>query len=94
MTYELSIYKPNGKKPPFEKWLDSLKDKKTRQIIQARMDRAAFGNLGDVKSVGEDVIWTRVPSLLFDSRAERFCCFWSVEISEPKVKILKKRNSI
>lgn len=60
MAYELSVYKPHGKKPPFEKWLDSLKDKKTRQIIQARMDRAAFGNLGDVKSVGQDVFEFRI----------------------------------
>ncbi|OFZ31293.1 MAG: addiction module protein [Bdellovibrionales bacterium RIFCSPHIGHO2_01_FULL_40_29] len=60
MTYELSIYKPRGKKAPFEKWLESLKDKKTRQIIQTRMDRAAFGNLGDVKSVGEDVFEFRI----------------------------------
>lgn len=60
MIYELSIYKPHDKKAPFEKWFTSLKDKKTRQIIQARIDRAAFGNLGDVKSVGEDVFEFRI----------------------------------
>ena len=60
MTYDLNIYKPHGKKAPFEKWLESLKDKKTRQIIQTRLDRVTFGNLGDVKSVGEDVFEFRI----------------------------------
>ena len=62
MIYELSIYKPHTGKAPFEKWLTSLKDKKTKQIIQARIDRAVFGNLGDIKGLGDDV------SLNFGSR--------------------------
>ena len=55
MIYELSIYKP-----PFEKWLSSLKDKRTKQIIQARIDRAVFGNLGDIKGLGDDVFEFRI----------------------------------
>lgn len=60
MIYELSIYKPHTGKAPFEKWLTSLKDKKTKQIIQARIDRAVFGNLGDIKGLGEDVFEFRI----------------------------------
>lgn len=60
MIYELSIYKPLNGKAPFEKWLTSLKDTKTKQIIQARIDRAVFGNLGDIKGLGDDVFEFRI----------------------------------
>lgn len=60
MIYELSIYKPHDSKAPFEKWFSSLKDKKTKQIIQARIDRAALGNLGNIKALGEDVFEFRI----------------------------------
>ena len=39
----------------FSKWLDELRDLKGRAKIQARIERLAFGNPGDVKSVGEGV---------------------------------------
>lgn len=32
-----------------------MNDRKTKQIIQARIDRAVFGNLGDIKGLGEGV---------------------------------------
>lgn len=60
MIYNLIISKPHIGKPPFEKWLLSLRDKKTRFIIQARIDRAVFGNLGDIKSLGDDVFEFRI----------------------------------
>ncbi|MNL16386.1 hypothetical protein D3C87_1374230 [compost metagenome] len=60
MIYDLIIYKPSSGKAPFEKWFLSLKDKKTRQIVQSRIDRAVFGNLGDIKSIGEDVFEFRI----------------------------------
>ncbi len=60
MIYELNIYKPHDGKAPFEKWFSSLKDKKTKQIIQARIDRAVLGNLGDIKALGEDVFEFRI----------------------------------
>lgn len=58
--YDLNIYKPHGKKAPFEKWFFALKDKKTRHVIQARLDRACFGNLGDIKNLGHDVFEFRI----------------------------------
>ena len=39
----------------FSKWLDELRDLKGRARIQARIERLAFGNPGDVKPVGEAV---------------------------------------
>lgn len=60
MIYDLIIYKPRASRAPFEKWFLSLKDRKTRQIIQSRIDRAAFGNLGDIKSVGDEIFEFRI----------------------------------
>ena len=54
MIYELSIYKPHSGKAAFEKRLTSLKDKKTKQIIQARIERDVLGKLGDSKGLVED----------------------------------------
>lgn len=58
--YELSIYKLHEGKAPFDKWFSSLKDKKTRLIIQSRIDRAVFGNFGDIKSLGDDIFEFRI----------------------------------
>lgn len=37
-----------------------MKDRKTRQIIQARIERAVVGNLGDIKGLGDDVYEFRI----------------------------------
>jgi len=39
----------------FAKWLDSLRDLRARARIQARIERLAMGNPGDVAPVGEGV---------------------------------------
>ena len=39
----------------FAKWLDGLRDIRARARIQARIERLATGNPGDVKAVGEGV---------------------------------------
>ena len=43
----------------FESWIDGLRDRATRIRLLRRLDRAAMGNLGDVKSVGEGVFEMR-----------------------------------
>ena len=43
----------------FESWIDGLRDRATRIRLLRRLDRAATGNLGDVKSVGEGVFEMR-----------------------------------
>jgi len=44
----------------FDVWFESLKDKQTSRLIQARIDRAEEGNFGDHKSVGERVSEMRI----------------------------------
>ncbi|MCB4755664.1 MAG: type II toxin-antitoxin system RelE/ParE family toxin [Elusimicrobia bacterium] len=44
----------------FNEWFSSLRDKKTRNIIQNRLDRLALGNPGDHKYVGDGVWELRI----------------------------------
>ena len=44
----------------FAKWFGRLRDRTARARIQARIDRARFGNLGDVKNVGSGVSEMRI----------------------------------
>jgi putative addiction module killer protein len=44
----------------FARWLDELRDIRARARIQARLDRLAEGNPGDVKPVGEGVSELRI----------------------------------
>lgn len=41
--------------PQFDAWFDGLKDRMTRQRLLLRLRKASLGNMGDVKSLGEDV---------------------------------------
>lgn len=43
----------------FNAWLDGLKDRATRVRLARRLDRVQFGNLGNVKPVGEGVFEMR-----------------------------------
>jgi putative addiction module killer protein len=44
----------------FTDWLKALRDSKARTRIQARLDRLALGNPGDVKPVGSGVSEMRI----------------------------------
>lgn len=44
----------------FDKWLDSLRDRRAKAKIRARLDPVEDGNLGDCKSVGEGVFELRI----------------------------------
>ena len=44
----------------FAKWLDGLRDLRARARIQARVERLATGNPGDVKAAGEGVSELRI----------------------------------
>ncbi len=46
--------KPDGT-DIFSEWLESLRDRKAKAKIRARLDRVEDGNLGDCKSVGDGV---------------------------------------
>jgi len=44
----------------YAQWLDGLRDIKARARIQARVERLATGNAGDVKPAGEGVSELRI----------------------------------
>jgi putative addiction module killer protein len=44
----------------FAHWLDGLRDFQARARVQARIERLAMGNAGDVKPVGEGVSELRI----------------------------------
>ena len=44
----------------FDRWLSKLRDVRAAARVQARLDRLALGNPGDVKSVGEGVVEMRI----------------------------------
>lgn len=44
----------------FQRWLANLKDRKAAARVQARLDRAANGNFGDVKPVREGISEMRI----------------------------------
>ncbi len=44
----------------FARWLDDLQDLRARARVQARVERLAGGNPGDVKPVGEGVSELRI----------------------------------
>lgn len=44
----------------FTQWLDDLRDIQARARVQARIERLAAGNLGDVEPVGEGVSELRI----------------------------------
>ncbi len=44
----------------FATWLDELRDLRARARVQARVERLAGGNIGDVKPVGEGVSEMRI----------------------------------
>ena len=52
---ELQFYQtPNGREP-FTEWFESIRDQRTQDRIQTRLDSMALGNFGDRKSVGAGV---------------------------------------
>ncbi|WP_242217412.1 type II toxin-antitoxin system RelE/ParE family toxin [Shinella zoogloeoides] len=44
----------------FQKWERALNDPRARALIAARLNRVAYGLLGDVKSVGEGISEIRI----------------------------------
>ncbi len=44
----------------FRKWFGSIKDRKTRSIIDVRIRRISLGNFGDVEPVGKGISEIRI----------------------------------
>ncbi|MDE0634445.1 MAG: type II toxin-antitoxin system RelE/ParE family toxin [Candidatus Poribacteria bacterium] len=52
---ELQFYQTPSGREPFTEWFESIRDQRTQDRIQTRLDAMALGNLGDRKSVGAGV---------------------------------------
>ncbi|WP_242046455.1 type II toxin-antitoxin system RelE/ParE family toxin [Cylindrospermum sp. FACHB-282] len=57
---EIKSYLTNNGISPFYNWFDSLRDRKVKAKIRARLDRVEEGNLGDYKSLGDGVYELRI----------------------------------
>jgi putative addiction module killer protein len=57
---ELRNYLTADGRNPFYEWFYSLRDRRAKAKIRARLDRVEEGNLGDCKSVGEGVFELRI----------------------------------
>ena len=45
---------------PFNRWLDTLRDIRTQQVILARVSRLRLGNYGDWKRIGPSLVELRI----------------------------------
>ena len=59
MVYSASMFEVK-RTDAFDGWLKGLKDSKGRTKIQARIDRLANGNAGDVAPIGEGLSELRI----------------------------------
>jgi putative addiction module killer protein len=57
---ELRVFVTEEGQEPFNEWLTSLRDIKTRAKIRVRLDRISLGNFGDCHGVGEGVQELRI----------------------------------
>ncbi len=58
--FEIREFQDGKGRSPFRTWLDSIKDKKLKATVYARLSRLEKGNLGDCKSVGGGVFELRI----------------------------------
>lgn len=57
---KLFVYETEDGRKPYSEWFEELRDKKTKGVVQARLNRIRMGNLGDCKPVGEGVFEFRM----------------------------------
>lgn len=57
---ELVLLELASGRSPFEDWLMTIKDKKIRYAVDARLSRIRAGNFGDHKSLGEGVFELKI----------------------------------
>jgi len=52
---QVRIYRTRAGRVPYLEWIESLRDRRTKQKIDARIARVRLGNLGHTRTVGEGV---------------------------------------
>ncbi|MBD2200297.1 MULTISPECIES: type II toxin-antitoxin system RelE/ParE family toxin [Calothrix] len=57
---DIRNYLSSDGKDIFSEWFDSLRDRRAKAKIRARLDRVEEGNLGDYKSVGDGVFELKI----------------------------------
>lgn len=57
---EIQIYRSANGRRPFTEWLESIRDRRTRRRIRARLTQLGYGNFGDSKSIGGGVFELRL----------------------------------
>ena len=57
---KIKVYVRLNGRAPFEEWIASLHDTRTKARIFTWIDRMRFGNFGDCKSVGQGVFELRI----------------------------------
>lgn len=52
---QIVFYETQDSRIPFDEWLKSIRDTRTKTVITTKLRRIKLGNLGDYKSVGKGV---------------------------------------
>lgn len=52
---QVVFYETQDRRIPFDEWLNSIRDTRTKTVITTRVRRIKLGSLGDYKSVGKGV---------------------------------------
>ena len=83
----------------FARWLDGLRDLRARARVQARIERLAAGNPGDVKPVGEGVSELRIDHgpgyrVYFKKRGRRLVILLAGGVKSSQAKDIKKAQQL
>jgi len=59
-VFDLIVYEQGQGQRPYNKWFDSVRDKRMQSRIITRLGQVQAGNFGDCKSVGDRVVELRI----------------------------------
>jgi len=59
-VFDLIVYEQSTGQRPFDRWLDSLRDKRAQSRIFIRLRLVQAGSFGDYKPVGEGILELRI----------------------------------
>lgn len=57
---EIVVYQDVSGRSPYDEWYNSLKDKQAKLVILKRINRLAYGNLGDCNALKDGVFELRL----------------------------------